>query len=119
MRWAAVEAVAHQRSDTPIRRHHHNVGDRRGTQIGRVAAARKLLILVYRGLRDGGSVAWRRRGENRTDAIPCQLGKCLCRRRDLVGAVLRQASPGPSRLGSCPQNVTRSLRASPSQLLIR
>ena len=53
MRWAAVEAVARQRADTPIRRHHHNVGERRGTLIGRVAAARKLLILVYYGLRDG------------------------------------------------------------------
>jgi transposase len=53
VRWAVVEAVAHQRADTPIRRHHHNVGERRGTQIGRVAAARKLLILVYYGLRDG------------------------------------------------------------------
>jgi transposase len=53
VRWAAVEAVARQRADTPIRRHHHNVGERRGTQIGRVAAARKLLILVYYGLRDG------------------------------------------------------------------
>ena len=53
VRWAAVEAVARQRGDTPIRRHHHNVGERRGKQIGRVAAARKLLILVYYGLRDG------------------------------------------------------------------
>ena len=53
VRWAAVEAVARQRTDTPLRRHHHNVGARRGTQIGRVAAARKLLILVYYGLRDG------------------------------------------------------------------
>ena len=53
VRWAAVEAVAHQRTDTPIRRHHRNVGDRRGTKIGRVAAARKLLVLVYYGLRDG------------------------------------------------------------------
>ncbi len=42
-----------ERADTPIRRHHRNVGERRGTQIGRVAAARKLLILVYYGLRDG------------------------------------------------------------------
>ncbi|HYY19963.1 MAG TPA: transposase [Streptosporangiaceae bacterium] len=53
VRWAAVEAVARQRDDTPIRRHHTQVGGRRGTQIGRVAAARKLLILVYYGLRDG------------------------------------------------------------------
>ena len=40
-------------ADTPIRRHHRNVGERRGTQIGHVAAARKLLILVYYGLHDG------------------------------------------------------------------
>ena len=53
VRWAAVEAVAHQRSGTPIRLHHRRVGERRGKQIGRVAAARKLLILVYYGLRDG------------------------------------------------------------------
>lgn len=53
VRWAAVEAVVRQRGDTVIRRHHHQVGERRGTQIGRVAAARKLLILVYYGLRDG------------------------------------------------------------------
>ena len=53
VRWAAVEAVAHQRSDTPIRLHHCRVGERRGKQIGRVVAARKLLILIYYGLRDG------------------------------------------------------------------
>jgi transposase len=53
VRWASVEAVAHQCGDTPIRRHHRKVGERRGMNIGRVAAARKLLILVYYGLRDG------------------------------------------------------------------
>jgi transposase len=53
VRWAAVEAVARQRGDTPIRAHHLSVGERRGKQVGRVAAARKLLILVYYGLRDG------------------------------------------------------------------
>jgi transposase len=53
VRWAAVEAVAHQRGDTLIRAHHRRVGERRGTQIGREAAARKLLTLVYYGLRDG------------------------------------------------------------------
>jgi transposase len=53
VRWAAVEAVTRQRADTPIRRHHQQVAERRGTGVGRVAAARKLLILVYYGLRDG------------------------------------------------------------------
>ena len=53
VRWAAVEAVARQRGPTAIRVLHHRVAERRGKQIGRVAAARKLLILVYYGLRDG------------------------------------------------------------------
>jgi transposase len=53
VRWAAVEAVTGQRGDTIIAAHHQRVGERRGRQIGRVAAARKLLILVYYGLRDG------------------------------------------------------------------
>ncbi len=53
VRWAAVEAVARQRGATPIQVHHHRVADRRGKNIARVAAARKLLTLVYWGLRDG------------------------------------------------------------------
>lgn len=53
VRWAAVEAVVRQRGATPIRVHHHRVAERRGKAIGRVAAARKLLTLVYYGLRDG------------------------------------------------------------------
>ncbi|MDA8381101.1 MAG: IS110 family transposase [Actinomycetota bacterium] len=53
VRWAAVEAVQRQRGATPIRAHHHRVADRRGKNIGRVAAARKLVTLVYYGLRDG------------------------------------------------------------------
>lgn len=53
VRWAAVEAVQRQRGATPIRAHHHRVADRRGKNIGRVAAARKLITLVYYGLRDG------------------------------------------------------------------
>jgi transposase len=53
VRWAAVEAVARQRGATAIRVHHHRVAERRGKNIGRVAAARKLLTLVFYGLRDG------------------------------------------------------------------
>lgn len=52
VRWAAVEAVGRQRGPTPISTHHHRVADRRGKNIGRVAAARKLVTLVYYGLRD-------------------------------------------------------------------
>jgi transposase len=52
VRWAAVEATqrlpkAKQATDF------HRIADRRGTGIGRVAAARRLLTLVFYGLRDG------------------------------------------------------------------
>ncbi len=74
VRWAAVEAVARQHGDTPIRAHHHNVGQRRGTQIGRVAAARKLLILVYYALRDGEVRCDGADGvRTGTDATRCEL----------------------------------------------
>jgi transposase len=54
VRWAAVEAVGRQRGATPIREAQHRIATRRGVNgIGRVAAARKLLVLVYYGLRDG------------------------------------------------------------------
>jgi transposase len=53
VRWAAVEAVARQHGWTAVSKHHRAVAERRGNKIGRVAAARKLLILVYYGLRDG------------------------------------------------------------------
>lgn len=53
VRWAAVEAVGRQRGATAVSVLHHRVADRRGKGIGRVAAARKLLTLVYYGLRDG------------------------------------------------------------------
>lgn len=52
VRWAAVEAVAYQRAN-PIAAHYRSVAERRGTKVARVAAARKLLTLVYYGLRDG------------------------------------------------------------------
>ncbi len=53
VRWAAIEAVVRGRGPSVLRRHWRSVADRRGTKIGRVAAARKLLALVFYGLRDG------------------------------------------------------------------
>jgi transposase len=53
VRWAAVEAVGRQRGATPVSVLAHRVAERRGRPIGRVAGARKLLTLVYYGLRDG------------------------------------------------------------------
>jgi transposase len=53
VRWAAVEAVARGRGPNVLLTHWRNVASRRGVKIGRVAAARKLLTLVFYGLRDG------------------------------------------------------------------
>jgi len=53
VRWAAVEGTARQHGHTLVKATHRRVGERRGRAIGRVAAARKLLTLVYYGLRDG------------------------------------------------------------------
>ena len=53
LRWAAVEAVSGAVRDPQIASVKARVGARRGRNIGRVAAARHLLTLVYYGLRDG------------------------------------------------------------------
>jgi len=53
IRWAAVEAVARYHGGAPIAPAYHRIAERRGNKIARVAAARKLLGLVYYGLRDG------------------------------------------------------------------
>jgi transposase len=53
VRWAAVEAVARYHGGDVIRPAFRRIAERRGTMIARVAAARKLLTLVYYGLRDG------------------------------------------------------------------
>jgi transposase len=53
LRWAAVEAVSGAVRDAQIASIKARVGARRGRNIGRVAAARQLLTLVYYGLRDG------------------------------------------------------------------
>ena len=53
MRWAAIEAVSGPACERQLVSVKARVGARRGANIGRVAAARPLLTLVYYGLRDG------------------------------------------------------------------
>ena len=57
VRWAVVESVARYHGGDPIeptfRRIAERRGGRTGVKIAKVAAARKLLTLVYYGLRDG------------------------------------------------------------------
>jgi transposase len=53
LRWAAIEAVARHHGGDAIAPACMPVAKRRGLMIGRVAAARKRLTLVFYGLRDG------------------------------------------------------------------
>lgn len=53
VRWAAVEAIQRQPDTTKITLDRKRIEARRGRNIAKVAAARKLLTLVYYGLRDG------------------------------------------------------------------
>lgn len=53
VRWAAVETVVRYHGGEPIAPAYRRIAERRGNRIARVAAARKLLMLVYYGLRDG------------------------------------------------------------------
>lgn len=53
VRWAAVEAVQRISTHHRLGQIRDQIGSRRGTNIGKVAAARELLTLVYYGLRDG------------------------------------------------------------------
>jgi transposase len=53
VRWAALEAVTRHRGGPPIRDSFHCIAERRGVNRAKVAAARKLLTLVFYGLRDG------------------------------------------------------------------
>jgi transposase len=53
VRWAAVEAVQRLPHDGKLRADRDRIAGRRGRAIGKVAAARKLLTLVFYGLRDG------------------------------------------------------------------
>jgi transposase len=52
VRWAAIEAISRAR-DTSVAELYERVRERRGSNVARVAGARKLLHLVYYGLRDG------------------------------------------------------------------
>ena len=51
--WAAVEAVQRVGGHTRLGQIRDRVGQRRGRNIGVVAAARELVELVFYGLRDG------------------------------------------------------------------
>jgi transposase len=53
VRWAAIEASSRNHGAGKIKSDYRRIAERRGRNIGRVAAARRTLRLVYYGLRDG------------------------------------------------------------------
>jgi transposase len=53
VRWAAIEAISGIHGGPKLKADYHRIADRRGVKIARVAVARKLLTLVFFGLRDG------------------------------------------------------------------
>jgi transposase len=53
VRWAAIEAISHVQGGPKLKVDYHRIAQRRGTNIARAAVARKLLTLLYYGLRDG------------------------------------------------------------------
>ena len=53
VRWAALEAIARYHGGSWLHEDFVRIAERRGTNKARVAVARKLLTLVYYGLRDG------------------------------------------------------------------
>jgi hypothetical protein len=53
VRWAALEAIARHHGGTWLQQDFHRIAERRGKNKARVAVARKLLTLVYYGLRGG------------------------------------------------------------------
>jgi transposase len=53
VRWAVTEAVARYRGGPKLAGDFHRIAERRGKNKARVAVARKVLTLVYYGLRDG------------------------------------------------------------------
>ena len=53
VRWAAVEAVSKNHGGDKIKADYRRIAERRGRNVGRLAAARKVLTLVFYGLRDG------------------------------------------------------------------
>ena len=53
VRWAAIEAVARYHGGDALKQKFHDIAERRGKTKANVAIARRVLTLVYYGLRDG------------------------------------------------------------------
>jgi hypothetical protein len=76
MRWAVIEAVQRIPGDSPIGAVKEAIIARRGKEarsIAKVAAARRLLTLIYYGLRDGEIRCLAKTPQNPPPAVPRAL----------------------------------------------
>ena len=87
VRWAALEAVVRYHGGSRLQQDFHRIAEQHGKNKARVAVARKLLTLVYYGLRDGDI-------------------RCLPRERRGVRARTRPRASSPS--GMTPTPVAKS-----------
>src|SRR5579859_65356 len=95
LRWAAVEAVSKNHAGGDIKDAYRRIALRRGRNIAKVAAARKLLTLVYYRVNANGL------GLTAGDvSSSCRLSPCLGPRRagSAVGSVCSSRSLGLLRL---------------------
>jgi hypothetical protein len=53
LRWSQIEAIARYHGGPGLSGAYRRIAERRGTNKARVAIARKVLTLIYYGLRDG------------------------------------------------------------------
>ena len=84
VRWAAVEAIQRHPATSKIALDRTRIESRRGKNIAKIAAARKLLTLVYYGLRDGHIRA----------LAPPHSGVSTPRRNTRAAAALSDPLPG-------------------------
>ena len=76
VRWAAIEAVSKYRGGEKLKADYFRIAEHAGKFKARVAVARKLLTLVYYGLRDGEIRSSSPRGRvSGMDTLRCELAK--------------------------------------------
>ena len=105
VRWAAIEAVQRHPTTAKIAADKQRIEARRGKNIAKVAAARKLLTLVYYGLRDGHIRALDRTAGRREHSGPNPRAAAHLSDPRTIGVVVRLIDPACCyRTAPCPHS---------------
>ena len=113
VRWAAIEAVQRHPTTAKISADKQRIEARRGKNIAKVAAARKLLTLVYYGLRDGHirALAHRQGGVSTSGRNPRAAAQLSDPRT--IGVVARLIDPACChRTAPCPHQLGEGMTGS-------